>query len=199
MSVKRIVRSNPKTFTVKKIIRSNSITHNDKIMKRKKEEKDRKDYNDAINKIKFTWVTCPDYEEKIIEKCKKGKEIAEIVRAINNENDIYLMEINDDAIFEEAIDIYENNQAFWYQREDYDELLKLEEWFICIIETMPCDEEEIKEWRLREEYKLSNWCSYYCCDELKDKIKVNDIRIRKKVREKLKSFGIFYKGIKEDG
>lgn len=159
--------------------------------------------NKSNNKdLKITWVNCPEYSQSMIDKANRGKEISEVIRVLNeNKEDVDTLkliayDIDNDMIFEEAIEIYENNQEYWYLKLKNDkdknkvinELLKLEEWFITIIETMPpkSEKEEWEDWKEREEYKLDNWHSIYCAEELQHLIVVEDRNIRTEVRRKIK-------------
>jgi len=211
----------PKKPVIKRIVRTPSITHNNVKMRvptptpklEDDEEKTRKKYNDSINQIRFTWVNTPEKEQEIIEKAKKGKEKLDIIKTLNKdkeESELELISIPEEIYsFEEAIEIYENNQNYWYSlfvkdkdRSILEELIKLEEWFIVIPETMPelfeqeGDEEDIIEqrkeemdsWRKRELFKMENWRSYYCMDELKSIIKVENPKIQNRVKRVIKEY-----------
>ncbi|CAH6421725.1 Hypothetical protein HVR_LOCUS1365 [uncultured virus] len=76
-------------------------------------------------------------------------------------------------IFEEALQIYENNQVYYQDRiDDRDldlptvraRLTELEQWFLCIIEPKPID--DIPSWIDRERNKLIKGISSYCDPEL---------------------------------
>jgi hypothetical protein len=74
-------------------------------------------------------------------------------------------------VFEQALNIYENNQMYYQKllmiEEDIGiikDLLKLEYWFMCIIE--PEAKDELKDWRDREIFKLLKGKSVYCDQSL---------------------------------
>lgn len=80
-------------------------------------------------------------------------------------------------IFENALSVYENNQVFYQDKIDdksldmsfiKEKLTELEYWFMCIIEPAPRvkNEEEIKEWKEREKFKISKGITSYCDPEL---------------------------------
>lgn len=77
--------------------------------------------------------------------------------------------------FEKALSIYENNQVYYQDRIDDNNmsleeikagLTKLEHWFIAIIEPKPTDKEEIRSWKDRETLKLTKGWSSYCDPDL---------------------------------
>lgn len=79
------------------------------------------------------------------------------------------------AKFEEALEIYENNQVYYQDRIDDHQmdintikrnLTELEYWFIKIIEPRPSDKNDIEEWKNREQTKLDTGRSSYCDPEL---------------------------------
>lgn len=76
-------------------------------------------------------------------------------------------------VFEEALLIYENNQVYYQDRIDnndldiktiQDRLTELEYWFLCIIE--PRSNDNITDWIERERTKLIKGISAYCDPEL---------------------------------
>jgi len=79
--------------------------------------------------------------------------------------------------FEKALSVYENNQVFYQDKIDdktldinviKERLTELEHWFMCVIEPVPTmkNEEEIKEWKEREKFKINRGISSYCDPEL---------------------------------
>ncbi len=108
------------------------------------EEIARAQYNKCVNSMSVFWVNNEAKEDEILEKADKGGQILESIR----ENSIYvdpevdLLSLDEDIqCFEDAVDIYENNQQYWYNQyimdNDYsylEELERLEEWFLPFIE-----------------------------------------------------------------
>lgn len=190
---------------IKKVIRTHSLTHPPTNMRRsceRKMENDREKYNEALNKIRVTWVNSEEKEEEILEKGKKGKEIAVIISALNSniitdDYEIELIPLVDVNHFNEAVEIYENNQQYWLKhlktnKKSINELNKLEEWFILILEPMPetDNEEEIEYWKEKELHKTKYWQSIYCLEELKNIVKVENKTVQRKLLELFKNFKI---------
>jgi hypothetical protein len=79
------------------------------------------------------------------------------------------------AQFEEALSIYENNQVYYQDRIDDQDLAisaiqlaltQLEHWFMLIIEPKPIDPEDLPAWRERELTKINTGYSSYCDPDL---------------------------------
>lgn len=79
--------------------------------------------------------------------------------------------------FDEALDIYENNQSYYLNKiEKYHDnkiqssyirdAEKLERWFYRIVEPKPTNEEDITEWEERNEFKKTHTYSSYCDKEM---------------------------------
>lgn len=86
----------------------------------------------------------------------------------------------DEKTFEKVLEIYENNQVFYQDKMDNNEidhstlcekLTELEHWFICVIEPKPKDKIGITDWIEREKYKLLTGYSKYCDTELYEYIR----------------------------
>lgn len=100
--------------------------------------------------------------------------------------------------FDEALEIYENNQAYYTEMmikrlmpisEIYQKLNELEKWFILIIEPKPKGKEEYEEWRNREKSKIKNGYSAYCdydVSSILEKPSNDLIKIIKKYHRKIK-------------
>lgn len=81
-------------------------------------------------------------------------------------------------LFDEALQIYENNQVYYQDRIDEDDmdkptiskyLTELEHWFMCIIE--PRVPDDVEGWKQREKSKLTKGVSAYCDPEVYPYIK----------------------------
>ena len=117
------------------------------------------DYDYLSNKMK-------NIKEHIL-KCK----IPVVYKTLINVKGIITSEI-----FEEVIDIYENNQEFLINMVEIDdnnkmintikEINDLEIWFLQIVEPKPDNCIYNKDWIYRESFKLKNGYSFYCLKKL---------------------------------
>ena len=211
-SNKTLNQDNLETVKIKKVLRS-SLTHSStnissnmkRSSQRRKEERlaieeaKRQKYNDSLNKIRVTWVNTEEKEEEIVEKSIKGKEIASIISALNRDQitlEPELIPLLDVDHFDDAIEIYENNQQYWMNKlpdkKALDSLIELEQWFILILEPIPetDNQEEIDYWKEKELYKKEHWQSIYCAPELRELVKVDDKKIQRKLLKIFKEFDI---------
>lgn len=78
--------------------------------------------------------------------------------------------------FEEALDVYVNNQDYYLEKNDCKRLKGLEHWFMHIIEPIPSDPHDLDGWMEREKYKREGY-SYNCPDTVKGKffLKISDL------------------------
>lgn len=190
---------------VKKIFRRPSLTHQTQNIPTAKPTTSSKN----LANLRIHWVNSEETEDAILAKGAKGKEMADIILAMNNEakeiddEELELIPLPDFLIpFDDAIEIYEHNQQYWYnilmidpslsnKIETIKEISQLEQWFILIIEPKPNtnNDEELDYWKEKELHKLTYWRSYHCLEELDRMIKIDDIT-KRLLRQELKNNGI---------
>lgn len=111
----------------------------------------------------------------------EGKGICEIISQVNSgQTELYMLdedpwEFVNRPITKEAFDIllryYENNQQYYFDHDDWDELLKLEMWFLQVVEPKPehrCDHDD---WFEREKTKLKGY-TWYSLHPVRSKLKI---------------------------
>lgn len=116
----------------------------------------------------------------------KKKKTSEHMRNISNNTSIIQKQFDnkfidlidvegivDNKTFEMALDIYENNQVYYQNLIDNNQLTnienklrKLEDWFMLIIEPKPKDKKEYNDWIDREKLKINKHKTSYCDPEL---------------------------------
>lgn len=137
---------------------------------------------DPILKATVYWGTDNIYET-FRNKSLRGQEICQIIKMVNNKyTNRHLCRYNPDVtgfvdsdLFSHSLDIYENNQMYYTLKlseknnqetktEILTEIKKMEEWFILIMEPIPSNKEDIKDYLEREKCKIVNQHSIYCDD-----------------------------------
>lgn len=113
----------------------------------------------------------------------EGKAVSEKILSANCEKpeliyltsdpSLYTNRFLDQQSYDILLRLYENNQMIYMMddKANKEALNNLEAWFIQIIEPIPINEDDKKEWIEREKLKLKGYCGY-CDHDIRKKIHI---------------------------
>lgn len=141
------------------------------------------------------------------EEVSKGVELCAVVSHINKDNKQKLMYLPRDQsiyisnrnlslqMFQESLDVYENNQRYYMENEMLEELMVLECWFLHVIEPQPipikpsrtnaikeANKRMLFEWLEREKTKGTGR-TYYCNERCLNRINLQPQYYRRAIED----------------